>query len=265
MAHSRPTPQQILTDLALEAAREATWQGFFEAGVQSPMIDPAQNLVVGTIGDGVLQAARIVSATFERSGDGTQITFTSRPVMGGVIETGKAKLKKAEKVADKVEAVLARGWTRTPQVSAPFEAPTTPDATVYDAEHWNDTARVELEKTPELPPFPPVSPLPPVAPMVAPIAAPGAPQMDGRVPSYGAILPAKQGTTLIVYGVLGMLCCQILAPFTVYYSTKALKTYGDLDPGDKTLVKAARILGIIGCIFLVLRVLSFAGSLGSQG
>lgn len=256
MAHSRPTPQQILTDLPLEAAREATWQGFFEASVQSPMIDATENLVVGTVGDGVLQAARIVSASFERAENGTLISFTSRPVMGGVIESGKAKLKKAEKVADKVEAVLARGWTRTPQVSAPFAAP---DATVYDASAWNDTARVELEK-PASPPPSPVAPAAPTPPMVAPIAAPGAPQVENRLPSYGAIMPAKQGTTLMIYGVLGILCCQILAPFTIYYSTKALKSYGDVDPGDKNLVVIARILGVIGCLFLIGRIFLLASS-----
>ena len=279
MAHSRPTPQQILTDLPLEAAREATWQGFVEAQVQSPLIDADKNIVVGTVGDGVLRAARTVAAQFERQGDGTLISFSSLPVMAGVMETGKAKLKNAEKIADKVESVLARGWTRTPQFSAPFAPPTpatAPDATVYDASAWNDTARVELEKfgvppnlSQDLPPAPPVSPLPqpvtpqsvaPRAPMAAPIAAPGAPQIGERMPSYGAVMPTKQGTTLIIYGVLGMLCCQILAPFTVYYATKALKTYGELDPGDKNLVVIARILGVIGTIFLVLRLLTWIGS-----
>ena len=219
MATSRPTPQQVLTDLPLEAAREATWQGFKDAGVKSPVIDGEQSLVVGTTGDGVLMAARSVRATFSAEMGGTLISLESNPIMGGVIESKKVKLKLAAKIADAVEGVIARGWQRRP------------------------VAHEMSAVAPAMPTMP------------APIAAPGAPvaAMSGD-PLYGQVLPHKQGTTLIIYGVLSLFCCQILAPFTIYYSTKALKTYGDVDPGDKNLVVIARILGIIGCLFLVGRI-----------
>ena len=114
MATSRPTPQQILTDLPLESAREATWQGFKDAGVKSPVIDGEQSLVVGTTGDGVLMAARSVRATFSAEMGGTLISLESNPIMGGVIESKKVKLKLAAKIADAVEGVIARGWQRRP-------------------------------------------------------------------------------------------------------------------------------------------------------
>lgn len=227
MPTSRPTPQQILTDLPLEAAREATWQGFKEAGVKEPIIDRDQNLVVGTSGDGVLQAARVAQANFESQVGGTLIRFASRPIMGGVIESQGAKTKKAAKLADAVEKVMARGWTRMPDSTSPFAG--------------------------EAPPAPIGN---------APIAAPGAPVAPSGDPIYGGAMPAKQGTTLLIYGLLGMICCQILAPFTWYYSNKALQSYGDLDPGDKSTVKIARILGIIGCLFLVGRIVLLVASAG---
>lgn len=216
MATSRPTPQQVLTDLSLDAAREATWQGFIEAGVKSPVIDGEQSIVVGTTGDGVLIAARGARATFAADAGGVLISFESMPIMGGVVESRKIKLKLAAKLADSVERVIARGWSRRPTASE----------------------------------FPAVAPSGP-----APIAPPGAPvaAMTGN-PLYGQALPHKQGTTLIIYGVFGLFCCQILAPFTWYYSNQALKSYGAIDPGDKSTVQIARILGIIGCLFLIGRI-----------
>lgn len=227
MATSRPTPQQILTDLALDAAREATWQGFREAGVKEPLIDREKNVVAGTTGDGVLQAARLALATFEEQSMGTLITFESKPIMGGVVEVGGVKRKQGKKLGDAVEKVIERGWTRMPDSLSPFGA----------------------ER----------------AAPVAPIAAPGAPigPVVGE-PVYGGMLPAKQGTTLIIYGVLGLFCCQILAPFTWYYSNQALKKYGDIDPGDKSTVKVARILGILGCLFLIGRIVVMAANAGGR-
>ena len=58
--------------------------------------------------------------------------------------------------------------------------------------------------------------------------------------------------TLLVYGLLGMACCQILSPFTVGYSLGALKDYRvNGDPGDRGLVVAALVCGVIGCLLFV--------------
>ena len=229
MATSRPTPAQLLCDLPLEAAREATWQGFIEAGVKGPLIDAAQNTVTGTTGDGVLSAARLVRASFQTLAGGTLISLESKPVMGGVMESAGTKTKKAAQVAGAIEAVIGRGWTRIPASQSPFAA----EAPVANA---------------------------PIAAPGAPIA-PLAPSGD---PVYGGALPPKQGTTLLVYGILGLVCCQIAAPFTVYYATKALQSYGDLDPGDKSLVKVARILGIIGTLLLVGNIVFLAANAGGR-
>ena len=228
MATSRPTPQQVLTDLPLDAAREAVWQGFIEAGVKTPVIDREKNIVAGTTGDGFFAATRTVIATFENQIEGTLITVSSKPILGGSIDFGISK-RRAKKLADLAEAVIARGWTR-------------------------QAAAVELSKEPNF-----------VAP-AAPIADPTAPKIAALAsgPVYGVAMPAKQGTTLITYAILGLTCVPIAAPFAWYYANKALKIYGDIDPGDKSTVNISRIIGIIGCVLLVVRVVLQFGLIASS-
>ena len=228
MATSRPTPQQVSTDLPLEAAREAVWQGFIEAGVQMPVIDSEKNLVAGTTGDGFFAATRAVTATFDRDAQGTLVSVASKPIIGGSIDFGVSK-RRAKKIANAVEAVMARGWTRQPSPVAIEGVPV------------NVAAR-------------------------APIADPTAPKIAALAsgPVYGIAMPAKQGNTLLVYAILGLTCVPIAAPFAWYYASKALKTYGDLDPGDKSLVNISRIIGIVGCVLLVVRVVLQFGLLASS-
>lgn len=216
MAHSRPTPQQILTDLPLDAAREATWQAFLEANIKMPIIDREKNIVFGTTGDGFLAATRTVTANFASQNDGTLISVANKPVIGGSIDFGASK-RRAKKIAGVVENVIARGWTRTPSAIESFAAPTAATAPIAD---------------------------PTVQRAAMPVSG----------PAYGIAMPAKQGNTIMLYAVLGLTCVPIAAPFAWNYANKALKTYGDLDPGDKSLVNISRIIGIIGCVLLVVRI-----------
>ena len=117
MSTSRPTPQQITTDLPLEAAREATWQGFVEAGVIAPVIDREKNIVAGTTGDGFFAAKRTVTATFASQSEGTLVSVASKAILGGSIDFGVSK-RRAKKIARAIEGVMARGWTRPPAVAA---------------------------------------------------------------------------------------------------------------------------------------------------
>lgn len=217
MPLSRPTPQQVATDLPLDAAREAVWQSFIEAGVKTPVIDREKNIVFGTTGDGFLSATRTVTATFAAQSAGTLISVENKPVIGGSIDFGLSK-RRAKKIADTIERVIARGWTR-----APSAAETSPA-------------------------------IAPVA--AAPIAEPRASQIAAPLsgPVYATALPARQGNTIMLYAILGLTCVPIAAPFALVYANKALKTYGELDPGDKSLVNICRIIGIVGCVLLVARI-----------
>ena len=231
MATSRPTPQQVLTSLSLEAARESAWQALRESNVQTPVIDREQSIVTGTTGDGFVQATRQVVVSFQTQSDGaTLITVASKPVMAGSIDLGGAK-SRARKIADAIEKVVARGGIRAPDSTSPFAGPGEVPADPY-------------------------------AP-AAPIAAPGAPVVPQGGPIYARAMPAKQGTTLIIYAILGLTCCPIAAPFAWYYAAQALRNYGALDPGDRSTVVIARILGIVGCVLGLGRLLLRFGMMGN--
>ena len=228
MATSRPTPQQVSTDLSLEAAREVAWQALRESNVQTPVIDREQNIVTGTTGDGFVQATRQIAVNFQaRSEGGTLISVASKPVMAGSIDLGGAK-KRARKIADAVEKVIAR--ERAPG-----------GARASDSPFAGSSATGDLPANPYA--------------TAAPIAAPGAPVVPQGGPVYARAMPAKQGVTLIVYALLGLTCCPIAAPFAWYYAAQALKSYGALDPGDRSTVAVARILGIVGCVLGVARLM----------
>ncbi len=87
---------------------------------------------------------------------------------------------------------------------------------------------------------------------VAPIAAPtGESSYIMGAPVYGTVMPAKRGQFIMIYAVLGLLLIHILSPVSWIFANKALKEYGDTDPGDKKLVKTARVVGIVGTVILI--------------
>lgn len=91
---------------------------------------------------------------------------------------------------------------------------------------------------------------PPAAPY------PGYGSAPAMSPGYatGAQAEHPQGTTVLVLGILGLVCCTILAPVAWYMGQKTLNEI-DASPTTYTnrqTVNIGRILGIIGTVLLVL-------------
>jgi hypothetical protein len=80
---------------------------------------------------------------------------------------------------------------------------------------------------------------------------------------YGGQVEHPQGTMVLVLGVLGIVACQLVAPFAWVMGNKALEEI-DRDPlrySNRSNVNLGRILGMVGTIILgvglVLSVLYF--------
>jgi ABC-type Fe3+ transport system permease subunit len=89
-------------------------------------------------------------------------------------------------------------------------------------------------------------------------------------PSGGpSFQPAPAGTSsttsLIVTGVLGIICCPFLAPYTWIKSNQALQAlqsgYGNI--ADQSTYNIARILGIIGTGLWILGIIGRLAGLGT--
>ncbi len=217
MQFQRISPTELLVDAPIEAMREATWHALREERVREPMIDAQKNAVFGSTGDGVITGARRVTAQLMPTPQGTSVVFQSKAVLGGTIDFG-AGVKASKKLADALERVLSSGFASSGSMGVP--------------ETTNMVAA------------------PPIA-----SATENAAFVPSGGPIYGEMRAPKQGTTLLIYGFLGMICCQILAPFTIAYSIGALRSYkAKGDPGDKGLVIASLVLGILGCLLIVGRI-----------
>ncbi|HEX6864988.1 MAG TPA: DUF4190 domain-containing protein, partial [Thermoanaerobaculia bacterium] len=76
---------------------------------------------------------------------------------------------------------------------------------------------------------------------------------------------SSQAVTALVLGILGIVCCGLLAPIAWYLGNQELQAIrqGRAPATGEGLAKAAQILGIIGTILLVLTVLwiFFAGGM----
>lgn len=76
---------------------------------------------------------------------------------------------------------------------------------------------------------------------------------------------STQAITSLVLGILGVICCGILAPVAWYLGNQELKAIqeGRSPVAGETLAKIGKILGIIGSILLVLSLLwiFFAGGM----
>lgn len=91
------------------------------------------------------------------------------------------------------------------------------------------------------------------------------PNPMGGGPSFQ---PAPAGvsstTSLIVTGILGIVCCGFLAPYTWIKSNEAIKTldagYGNM--ADKSTYNITRIIGIIGTVLWILGVIGRVATLG---
>jgi uncharacterized membrane protein YjgN (DUF898 family) len=68
---------------------------------------------------------------------------------------------------------------------------------------------------------------------------------------------STQAIVSLVLGILGVICCGLLAPIAWYMGSQELKAIreGRSPAAGEGLAKAGMILGIIGSIFLVLSVI----------
>jgi hypothetical protein len=73
-----------------------------------------------------------------------------------------------------------------------------------------------------------------------------------------------RGTTILVLGILSLVCCGLLGPVTWIMGNNALREIDSM-PGrysNRGVVNAGRICGIVGTVFLVISVVYFGvGSL----
>lgn len=73
-----------------------------------------------------------------------------------------------------------------------------------------------------------------------------------------AAYPQKsQATTALVLGILGLVCCGVLAPFAWYIGQQELKNIaaGRVPADNEGMARAGQILGIIGSVILGLGIL----------
>ncbi|HET9211869.1 MAG TPA: DUF4190 domain-containing protein [Thermoanaerobaculia bacterium] len=78
------------------------------------------------------------------------------------------------------------------------------------------------------------------------VANPGQPQTT-----------SNQATIALVLGILGFVCCGILAPIAWYLGNQELKAIGEgrSPAAGEGIARAAKILGIIGTIYLCAMIL----------
>jgi hypothetical protein len=212
----RLSPTEILASVPLEEAREMVWHGLRDAGIPNLLIDTNKNVVVGSTGANLSTYGQNITATLTSTADGTLIAVKSEAQVQGSIDFGKSK-RQAQSLSEAIENSLRQGQRYTPPA-------------------------VDL------------APTSPVAPIASPFDVPSNEMGGFAGPVYGTAMPPKRGTAILIYGLLGISCCQIAAPFALIYGRKALKEYGNTDPGDKSMVRIGWILGIIGCVILLLRI-----------
>ncbi len=84
-----------------------------------------------------------------------------------------------------------------------------------------------------------------------------------------APVQAHRGVMLLIFGILGLVCCFIFAILAWVMGSSDLKAMaaGQMDPTGESLTKASKILGIIGCAFGILTLLwmVFFGGVAALG
>ena len=85
-------------------------------------------------------------------------------------------------------------------------------------------------------------------------------------PGYGTAQGTTNPTLLIVLSIMGLLCCQILAPITWVLCNNALQTIGSegAPESERSTVNVARIIAIIGCVIFVLRIIVIIARLSTR-
>jgi len=67
-------------------------------------------------------------------------------------------------------------------------------------------------------------------------------------------IKAHRGVMLLIFGILGLVCCFIFGILAWVMGSSDLKAMaaGQMDPTGEGLTKAGKILGIIGCVLSLL-------------
>ncbi len=75
-------------------------------------------------------------------------------------------------------------------------------------------------------------------------------------PAAGVGLTPHRGTMVLVLGILGIACCSVLSipAFLMSKADLAAMDAGTMDPTGRGVTSAARILGIVGMVFLAIGV-----------
>jgi mannose/fructose/N-acetylgalactosamine-specific phosphotransferase system component IIC len=76
-------------------------------------------------------------------------------------------------------------------------------------------------------------------------------------PMSAAPVKAHRGTMLLIFGILGIICCIIFAILAWVMGSSDLKAMADgtMDSSGEGLTKAGKILGMIGCALGILSIL----------
>jgi hypothetical protein len=88
---------------------------------------------------------------------------------------------------------------------------------------------------------------------------PGGYPPQGYGGGYGGQVEHPQGTTVLILGIIGIVACQLCAPFAWSMGNKALAEI-DRDPmrySNRSNVNLGRILGIVGTVILGVYLLLF--------
>ena len=134
----------------------------------------------------------------------------------------------------------------------------------------SDGVPLTPDAQPTPPPPPPPAPAAPPAPVPpAPVAATPPPPPAAPLPAYattpaagygpsGAALQNGSGTTALVTGILGLLCCGLLSIVAIVTGRKGMRLADQGLANNRTLAQAGFILGIIGVAIWVVGVVFYA-------
>lgn len=217
----RINAHQFVSSDPPEAIFQASWQILSQHGLKNPIIDAQKGVVTATTRANLGSYGETVTVQVEARAEGHLVSVFCVPNMGGTVDFGAAK-RKAAGFSGQIEALLSSGFQ-----SAPLPAPQAGDFS---------------------------------APIASPFGSP-APSNPYGGPIYGVAPPIMRGAGVLTYGIFGLICCPIAAPFALFYGIKALKDYGSTDPGDKTQVLVGTVLGGLGMLNLGLQIFRW-GSFG---
>lgn len=85
-------------------------------------------------------------------------------------------------------------------------------------------------------------------------------------PGFGAGQQSTNPTTMLVLGVLGVICCPLAGVAALVMSNGALQKInaGQAPESERSMVNIARILGIIACVLMVLGFIARLAGVGAN-